>query len=179
MIRFLASGALLLALTACDSIPTSGAASDADLRAELVPAEEDMPPTAPAGACWAKEVTPAVIETVSEQEMIRPAQLAEDGTQISPAVFRSVTRQKIVQDRQTVFFRKPCGADGNITFTASLQRALKARGLYSEPVTGEMNEATRLAIRRYQEPRGLDSKILSLAAARDLGLVAVDRDSLS
>lgn len=178
MIRFLASGAVVLALTACDGIPTSGAAGSADLRAELISAEGDAPPATPAGACWAREVTPAVIETVSEQEMIRPAQLAEDGTQLSPAVFRSVTRQKIVQDRQTVFFRTPCGADDNITFTASLQRALKARGLYAAPVTGEMNEATRIAIRRYQEPRGLDSKILSLAAARDLGLVAVDRDTL-
>lgn len=178
MIRFLASGALLLALSACDGSPTSGAASGADLRAELVPAEGNAPPAVPAGACWAKETTPAVIETVSEQEMIRPAQLAEDGTQISPAVFRSVTRQKIVQDRESVFFRTPCGADENVTFIASLQRALKARGLYSAPVTGELDEATHLAIRRYQEPRGLDSKILSLAAARDLGLVAVDRDSL-
>ena len=174
MIRFFASSAVVLALAACGSISPSGT----DLRAEQVLAKDEAPPETPAGACWAREVTPAVIETVSEQEMIRPAELAEDGTQLSPAVFRSVTRQKIVQDRKAVFFRTPCGAEDNVTFTASLQRALKARGLYDATVTGEMNDATRTAIRRYQEPRGLDSEVLSLAAARDLGLVAVDRDSL-
>ena len=41
-----------------------------------------------------------------------------------------------------------------------------------------MDWATRRAIRQYQVREGLDSAILSLAAARRLGLVAVDRSTL-
>ena len=51
---------------------------------------------------------------------------------------------------------------------------LQARGFYSGTVTGEMDTRTQRAIRRYQAPQGLDSSILSLSAARKLGLVAVD-----
>jgi peptidoglycan hydrolase-like protein with peptidoglycan-binding domain len=38
-----------------------------------------------------------------------------------------------------------------------------------------MDARTRAAVRAYQKPEGLDSGILSLAAARRLGLVAVER----
>jgi len=63
-------------------------------------------------------------------------------------------------------------------FTATLQRALKARGFYLLPLTGVMDGPTRDAIRRYQHSRGLDSDHLSLAAARELGIVAVDPSRL-
>jgi len=57
---------------------------------------------------------------------------------------------------------------------ASLQRALTARGLYGGQINGMMDRATRHAVRGYQAPLGLDSGILSLAAARKLGLAVVD-----
>ena len=41
-----------------------------------------------------------------------------------------------------------------------------------------IDRATSGAIRRYQAPQGLASDRLSLAAARQLGLVAYDRDAL-
>jgi uncharacterized protein (DUF2126 family) len=53
-----------------------------------------------------------------------------------------------------------------------LQRALKARGLFPGAVTGVEDAATREATRRFQAARGLDSGTLSLAAARELGIVA-------
>lgn len=65
-----------------------------------------------------------------------------------------------------------------MAFLASLQRALKARGLYLGEVTGEWNAATAEGVRRFQAERGLDSPRLSLAAARELGLIAVDLDRL-
>jgi peptidoglycan hydrolase-like protein with peptidoglycan-binding domain len=59
-------------------------------------------------------------------------------------------------------------------FVSSLQRALSARGLYSGPISGRMDRQTRRGVRNYQAPLGLDSGILSLAAARKLGLAVID-----
>ncbi|MFC6759366.1 peptidoglycan-binding domain-containing protein [Sulfitobacter porphyrae] len=59
---------------------------------------------------------------------------------------------------------------------ASLQRALSARGLYAQQITGTLDDATRAAVQRYQKPTGPDSGVLSLETARSLGLIAVARD---
>lgn len=67
----------------------------------------------------------------------------------------------------------PCDTNLTPDFQASLQRALQARGLYAGPITGQMDAGTEAAIRAFQAPLGLDSPILSLAAAERLGLVAV------
>ena len=136
---------------------------------------EAAPPGAPADTCWGKDVTPAVIETVTEQIMLQPAQIQDDGTVTAPAIYKTETRQKIVKERRETWFETPCAAQETPDFIASLQRALAVRGLYRGPVTGEMDKRTRRAVRGYQKPQGLDSGILSLAAARKLGLVAVDR----
>ena len=45
-------------------------------------------------------------------------------------------------------------------------------------VTGEMNPETAEAVRRFQAERGLDSPVLSLGAARELGLAATSLDAL-
>ncbi|MEM6376010.1 MAG: peptidoglycan-binding domain-containing protein, partial [Pseudomonadota bacterium] len=60
-------------------------------------------------------------------------------------------------------------------FVASVQRALAARGFFTGPVTGELDPESRAAIAAYQAEQGLESDALSLAAARRLGLVAVER----
>ena len=65
-----------------------------------------------------------------------------------------------------------CPADVTADFVATLQRALKARGLYLLPLTGVLDAATLEAVRRYQASRGFDSPILTLAATRELGIVA-------
>ncbi|EEW25695.1 peptidoglycan-binding domain-containing protein [Rhodobacter ferrooxidans] len=164
----------LLALAACQSAATPEAPGRADLAAELT---RRSPPPAEDGVCWASDVTPAVIETVTEQVM-QPAEPARDGKPARPASFRTVTRQQIVQDREEVWFRTPCDAEMTVDFIATLQRALKARGLYRTTLTGVMDDPTRDAIRRFQAPLGLDSPLLSLAAARDLGIVATDLGQL-
>jgi hypothetical protein len=48
---------------------------------------------------------------------------------------------------------------------------LVARKLYDAPNSGMMSAATRTAVRKYQEPLGLSSEILSITAARSLGLI--------
>lgn len=168
---------LPLALAACvGSLPENPDRSD--FTAELVDLKgRSGPPTGPKGACWQSDLRPAVIETVSEQVVVTPGSLAADG-RIIPAVLATETRQSIVQDRGTIWFRAPCPADLPPDFTTTLQRALKARGLYLLPLTGRLDAGTRAAIRRYQRERGLDSDRLSLAAARELGLVVTDPDTL-
>lgn len=176
MIRPLIFGVTaVLALSACQppSVLTRGGAPSGDLSSELVRRHAPGPPPATAdGFCWASDVTPAVIETVTEHVMVQPAELDSQGHIRAPASFRTVTRQDIVQDREEVWFRIPCSSNMTVEFVATLQRALKARGIYRAPLTGLLDAHTRDAIRRYQEPRGLNSPVLSLAAARDLGLVA-------
>ncbi|WP_116087279.1 peptidoglycan-binding protein [Tropicimonas sp. IMCC34011] len=110
----------------------------------------DGPPQAPPGTCWSRDETPAVIETVTE----------ETGRQI----------QRIVVERREVWFETVCEGAMPPDFIASIQRALAARGLYQGPADGEANAGTRAAIRAFQAPLGLNSSVLSLVAAQELGL---------
>ena len=164
---------LALALAACVSPGLPDATSRGDFSSELIVLKGQGPPKGPPDACWQADIRPAVIETVTEQVLIAPETLAKDGSTV-PAIYGTETSQRIVEDRTTVWFRAPCTAEMTMDFIATLQRALKARGLYLLPLTGVLDGPTRTAIRRFQSPRGLDSDHLSLAAARDLGIVNVD-----
>ncbi len=160
------AAALILALAACQPVPHA-----------LVPPPglAEAPPGAPPGTCWGKQVSPAVVETVTEQVQTAPAVTAADGRIVTPARYATETRQSIVEERRVRWIETPCPQDRTPDFIASLQRALMARGLHAGPVTGRMDARTRQAVRRYQAERGLDSNILSLESARALGLVALPR----
>lgn len=134
------------------------------------------PPGATPGTCWGKDVSPAVVETVTEQILVQPAEVLVDGSVARPAIYKTETRQAIVRERVETWFETPCAGILTPDFVASLQRALSARGLYRGAITGLMDKRTRAAVRRYQSPQGLDSGILSMAAARKLGLIAVKRE---
>lgn len=150
----------------------------ADLSAELIRLDSAGPPPGPEGACWASDITPMVVETVTEQIMVSPERIGPEGLVVSPATFRTETHQRIVQEREEIWFRTPCAAQWTVDFVATLQRALKARGYYLLPVTGEMDMPTREAVHRFQIDHGLDSPQLSLAAAQELGILAIDRARL-
>lgn len=124
--------------------------------------------------CWHRQTRPALFETKTEQVMVSPETRDAKGAVLRPATFRSESFQRELRPRQTIWFRVPCERDiaRADTFTASLQRALKARGLYGGAITGEMNDETAHASRRYQLANGLDSPVLSHAAAQALGLIA-------
>lgn len=161
---------LALALGACQpGMPTTPNLQDS-LQKELVPKRGDTPPSKGDGICWADDVTPAIIETVTEQVLVRPEVRGPDGTVTTAAIFQSEASQRIVQDRRAVWFRTPCPDAFTLEFVGSLQRALKARGYYRGELTGQLDAPTRLSIRQFQEPLGLDSERLSLAAAQRLGL---------
>lgn len=169
--------ALVAALAAC----TPGAVKapgQARLDREVVRLKGEGPPRSAEGECWASSVNPAVIETVTEQVVVSEEVRDAAGVVVTPASYRSQVHQRMVRDREEIWFRAPCPADQTVQFVASLQRALKARGLYLAPVTGEMDAETAEAVRRFQAGRGLDSPVLSLAAARELGLSATALDGL-
>ena len=131
------------------------------------------PPDAAPGTCWGRDETPARLRTVTEDIVVTPATLNADGTVLTPAVTRTETRQEIIEERREVWFETACPESFTPDTVASLQRALAVRGFYDGKITGEVDAATRTAIRRYQEPQGLNSAVLSLDAARQLGLVAI------
>lgn len=170
MTRPAIAAAALFALGACQAALPNGAGEP-----NVTRLFQAAPPGAAPGTCWGKTETPAVIETVTEQVLVQPAEVLSDGSIVTPPIYRTETRQKIVRERRETWFETPCDDVLTVEFVQSLQRALAARGLYSGTPTGEMDARTRHAVRRYQAPEGLDSGILSLAAARRLGLIAIER----
>jgi len=175
----------IISLTLCSSVLAACVATDVT-RTAVVPANDPIGPLAePAvvdtdrGTCFARTTTPALIETVTEQIMVQPAQVRSDGTVQSPAAFRTVTRQRIVRERREVEFETPCGHVVTPQFIASVQRALLARGYFSGQITGLYDARTRTAVSRFQaDQNDVLTDQLTLRTARDLGLVAQPRDTL-
>ncbi|MBW7922946.1 MAG: peptidoglycan-binding protein [Rubellimicrobium sp.] len=130
------------------------------------------------GRCWGHDTAPAVVETVTAQELATPAVHAEDGTLVTPATYRSVIRQRIVRERDEQAFETLCPPAYSQEFVETLQRALAARGFYQGGITGILDGPTRRAVQDYQRGWGPDSPLLSLEAARRLGLAARTREWL-
>ncbi len=172
-----AGGVAALCLLASCSAPletvTKAAFND---EPDLVYTHSTPPPGAKEGSCWGKHVTPAELETVTHQIQLQPPEIRTDGTVSATAVYKTETSQRIVKKRRELWFETPCAPVLTVEFVETLQRALKARGHYRGSVSGYIDTRTRGAIRKYQAPKGLDSSILSLAAARKLGLIAYDLD---
>lgn len=158
---------LTLAVAACTSVREPGAAIETGVvRAGALPGDP----------CIATDVSPALIETETVQVLETAALMDANGEVVSPAVYRSEASQRIIRTRQTVEFEAVCGFGENPEFVASLQRALKARGHLAGDISGILDGRTKRAIRSYQAAHGLNSDILAVSTARELGLVAYERD---
>ncbi|MEM8775813.1 MAG: peptidoglycan-binding domain-containing protein [Pseudomonadota bacterium] len=155
-------------LSGCTTYPEASSTQE-PLVAQFLNAQ---PPTTP-NSCWDKITGEAIVETVEADILVVPEKTDADGKVIQPAVYRKGTEKRTVSSGTESWFEVPCSTDKVPDFINSMQRALQARGFYSAPLTGELDEETRMAVRAYQQPRGLDSDILSLAAARELGLVKI------
>ncbi len=167
-----------IALTACGTHIPVTAPSQTNLAPEAVHVKGEGPPPGPEGTCWAHDEIPAVFETVTEQTLVTSEVRDADGTIVSPAYYKSVAKLRMVHDRDNIWFKTPCPDLLTVDFIATLQRALKARGYYLLPLSGEMDAATAEAVRNYQADHGLDSPLLSLAAAQQLGLSTTALDQL-
>lgn len=122
------------------------------------------PPGADPSLCYGRDVTPARIETTTER------------VEVAPSVFETRIQRRVTRERDEVVFETPCPPALTQEFVASLQRALKARSLYAGRITGRMDGATRRAVRAYQSERGLDSAVLSMRSAREMGLTITKLD---
>ncbi len=152
-------------------------ATRADLGDEVIITDFTLgPPGARPGACYGKDVTPAVIEQVTERVLVAEPEIGPGGNIITPARYEERMSHRIVEGRDEVFFETPCPPRWTPEFIASVQRALSIRGLYDGPASGELNIATRRAIRAFQVANGLNSGILSTENARRLGLVEIELD---
>lgn len=171
MLRVLFLALMVLGAGGCRG---SGAPSAVDVPMPVSRLDQAPPGAAP-GSCWGKSVRPARFETVTSQVRVRPRQQAADGSVQTPATYRTETHQRIVRQRQERWFQAVCAADLTPDFVASVQRALVVRKLHPGPVTGRYDRRTRAAVQKYQDERGLRSGVLSIRAARALGLVSVPR----
>lgn len=166
--------ATVFLVSACDTAQTGGDVTRATPTAAPVqPMETDAE-----GHCFAREITPAVYDQVPGQVQVVPAQLDADGTVLHPPIYRNAPVPRLVKPRGETRFRAPCPDQMTPAFIATLQRALYARGYLRSTITGRLDAPTEAALRQYQRERGLDSAQLSLDSARELGIVAVDRDAL-
>lgn len=134
--------------------------------------------TAADGRCFGHDVAPAVIETVTEQILVTPEQRGANGAVTVPATFRTITRQQIIRERAELRFETLCPPQYTPELVATLQRALKARGVYPGPINGALDGATSQAIQRFQRRAGHDSPLLDIRTARDLGIVALSQAQL-
>lgn len=158
-----------LGLAACDETVTSNA-----IAPDLTEVIGIPPDGADPNACWTQTVSPATIETVTQKVLVTPARISPDGRVQTPPVYRNETRQIVATPRREEWFETPCAQDMTPEFIASVQRALVARGYLTGEATGVLDAPTRRAIETYQSRAGINAEMLTVAAARKLGLWAVD-----
>jgi peptidoglycan hydrolase-like protein with peptidoglycan-binding domain len=138
--------------------------------------EADGPANARKDACYIKYQAPALIETVTEQILVRPEKRGFDIETGQPiiieaAIYRTETVQKIVRARQEDWIETVCAKDQTFEFLENLQRALTARGHYYGAITGIMDERTKRSIRKVQKTYDVNSSDLTLDLAESYGLV--------
>lgn len=141
-----------------------------------ITATDMKPPANMPGVCWGNIPGPKITKIVSDIVIATPAQIGPDGEELSPAIYREVTRPQTVNEGEGRWFTRACDADMTPEFVMTLQRALSVRGLYRGDVTGVLDQRTLRAVRAYQALQGLDSEVLSQSAAQQLGLIAVKLD---
>jgi hypothetical protein len=132
---------------------------------------QNIPHVVPPSLCKKTFVTPAMIETRTEQVLLSPAKKDSDGNIVKKARYKTQTRQEIVSARKTVEFNAVCPEVLTQDFVTSLQRALAARTVYKGSLTGRYDSATRRAVQKYQTRKGIASGDLALSTAQDLGLI--------
>lgn len=161
---------LVLCLAAC--APPQGHDVTQFIAPTKIETQSGPPPEDGDGQCWGFIAGETRTELEEQLIEVEPPKQAADSDEITPPIFRKASVPVEITDPGRSFLRI-CDTDLP-PLVAALQRALDARGIYQGAITGEMDAATRDAVRRYQADQGVDSAILSLAAARQLGLVAVE-----
>ena len=165
----------LISCTACTPAvsPPPSTGLDPSVATITQPADpsRSAPEGAPDNSCWDRTTTPAEVRTTTRAVEITPAETSGTGTIRTPAVFRNEEVTEITRPREDIWFEVLCPARMTPDVTATLQRALIARGYLQGPADGIYDERTRAAVATLQTRKGYPGKGLSLAAARALGLI--------
>ena len=165
----------VMVLAACQPSVTSlpPGAGDTALQGEIFLTEPE-----PFGLnCWARDQIPAVMGKGEGDVLVAPEQRGLDGILLQPAIYRKAQIDVIVEPARPFWFRAPCPPALDNDFVSSGLRALEVRCGYIGPITVVLDARTQAAIRRYQAVQGLDSAVLSLKAAQQLGLANYDLDA--
>lgn len=125
------------------------------------------------GRCFARTRGATRTEVISDLIEVEPEIKDRNGVIQRPAVFRTVTRPRTVAVGDGTPFQIVCPQILTPDFVSTLQRALIVRRAYAGPVNGRYDAATSAAVAAFQQARGIDSPLLAIAVARDLGIVAV------
>ncbi|MEM6407047.1 MAG: peptidoglycan-binding domain-containing protein [Pseudomonadota bacterium] len=164
---------MVACLAACAPQP-SGLVTGGD--AGQIALFESRPADAPPQSCWATLPGAETYKTVERLVEVTPVQTNDAGDMQVPAIFRRV-EEKVVTRGPARLFEQVCPKRLTPRFIAAVQRALIARRLLDGPPTEQLDAPTKAAIKTYQKARGLPSDILSLAMARQLGLVTITQAS--
>lgn len=127
-------------------------------------------------ACWETAILPAEYEQNPEASS---SQITKDHIDSAPVSDRKSAEQKIIKPQEEVRYRSLCADQKTPEFLSSLQRALAVRDYYQGPITGKLDTPTQAAIKRYQEAKGSRLPTITLETARELGLIAINRNELS
>ncbi|MDV7272196.1 peptidoglycan-binding domain-containing protein [Thioclava sp. A2] len=145
---------------------------EVEIRPTLAQELGDAPPAGAPGCYHSVEIRPAKFGTVKRAVEVREAVIdPASGKVLEPALYEERDFSAVVDAGETLSFETMCVKELTPEFVATVQRALKARGLYRGTDSGVMDGATRSAVRAYQKPRGLDADVLSRRAAMEMGLV--------
>ena len=141
--------------------------------AELLPRGMSAPANAPEGSCWQKNITPAVIDTVTKQTQVPTSDLKTQPGNPTKATtkYQTKTHHIMVKIRKEAWFETLCPAQLNNDLITALQHALKDKNLYHGAAHGRLTKATRTAIRTLQQKDGINSSVLSLRSAGSLALL--------
>ena len=139
--------------------------------ATLLPRNTSGPEAAPEGSCWAKHITPAVIETITSQKQLS-LPVDQAGNLGHPAAsYQTETRHVLLNNRYERWFETLCPDLMDAPLVTELQRTLQDHDLYQGKIDGLLGPVTKAAVHRFQRQNGLDSDTLSLRSAVLLALV--------
>ena len=138
--------------------------------------DAESPPNGRPGACYIRNTAPAVIETVTEQILVKPETRGIDPNTgqsviLESAVYKTKTVQNIISGRKEDWIEVICVKNQSLVFVQTLQRALAARGHYRGSATGIMDDHTKRAIRKVQKPFGINSDEVTVDLAEHYGLI--------
>ncbi|MEL6735771.1 MAG: peptidoglycan-binding domain-containing protein [Pseudomonadota bacterium] len=114
-----------------------------------------------------------MIEETRRRVLVQQASVSTDGKTRYPARYRDEVTRTEISPRSSFWVEIPCKGKLIPDHIAALQRGLAVRGFFEGPITGRYDSATQEAVLRFQRTFDLNSDILSLKAATQLGLVQV------